>query len=307
MDLRQLKYFVCIVEAGSISRASLSLHVAQPALSKQLNQLEEELGAQLLARSVRGVTPTHAGLAVYRHAQAVLKQVAATSSIAAQASGSVVGTVSIGLPWTISSMLGVSLLREVHASLSAVRIEITEGPSSSLSQALSQGKLDLAVVFCAGPHAALRLTPLATESLRLVGAAGSLGKHAPYSLDAVAELPLLLMSRPNGIREQIEYLWASRGIQPNIVAEINAGELLIEAVKAGVGFGILPSCAIHRSRLAEAIDVMDLSDDAPRRTVYLATAMLFPISPATQRVYDILEGLLRRAVEDGRWEANLVD
>jgi LysR family nitrogen assimilation transcriptional regulator len=76
MELRQLRYFVSIVDHGSLSRAALVLHVAQPALTQQLRQLEEELGAQLLHRSAHGVTSTDAGKVFYEHAQAILKQVA---------------------------------------------------------------------------------------------------------------------------------------------------------------------------------------------------------------------------------------
>src|SRR3546814_10857548 len=77
LELRQLKYLACIVEAGSLSRASQALHVAQPALSQQINRLEEELGVKLLVRSVRGVTPTEVGAAVYQQAKLVLKQIEA--------------------------------------------------------------------------------------------------------------------------------------------------------------------------------------------------------------------------------------
>ena len=101
MELRQLKYFVRIVEVGSLSRASQSLHVVQPALSQQISRLEDELGVKLLARSVRGVTPTEIGSAVYRHAQLILKQVDATRLIAQQADSGPAGPVAIGLPWTL--------------------------------------------------------------------------------------------------------------------------------------------------------------------------------------------------------------
>ena len=75
MELRQLKYFVRIVELGSFSQAAKDLYVAQPALSAQINNLESDLGVRLLSRSVRGVTPTEAGQSLYVHAQAVLRQI----------------------------------------------------------------------------------------------------------------------------------------------------------------------------------------------------------------------------------------
>ena len=115
LETKQLKIFKTIVEVGSFSRASQSLHVAQPALSQQIGQLEAELGVKLLARSVRGVTPTEAGLAVYRQAQVILKQVETTRFIAQQADVGPAGPVSIGLPWTMSTLL--ESVREVILSV----------------------------------------------------------------------------------------------------------------------------------------------------------------------------------------------
>lgn len=306
MEVRHFRYFVRIVEDGSFSRASLGLHISQPALSKQIRELESEIGVKLLARSVRGVIATEAGLAVYQHAKAVLKQIDGTLSIAMQAGGGIAGQVGIGLPWTISSLFGLSLLAEVRATLPHVRLEVTEGPSADISRMLSQGKLDLAVVFGANSHAALRVEPLAAESLWLAGAKGTLERHRPYGLEEAARLPLLLMSRPNGIREEIERIWATNDVAPQMVADVNAPALLIEAVQAGLGFGVLPSCAVDQKLLDGSMDAVQLSGATPRRIVCLATSMLFPISQATQRVHDLLRKLMRDAVEEGRWQAVLV-
>ena len=306
LEVRHFRYFVRIVEDGSFSRASLGLHISQPALSKQVRELESEMGVKLLARSVRGVTATEAGLAVYQHAKAVLKQIDGTLSIAMQAGGGIAGQVGIGLPWTISSLFGLSLLAEVRATLPHVKLEVTEGPSADISRMLSQGKLDLAVVFGATSHAALRVEPLVAESLWLVGAKGTLQRHRPYGLEEAARLPLLLMSRPNGIREEIERIWATNDIAPHMVADVNAPALLVEAVQAGLGFGVLPSCAVDQKLRDGSVDAVQLSGAPPQRIVCLATSMLFPISQATQRVHDLLRKLMRDAVEEGRWQAVLV-
>jgi len=117
---------------------------------------------------------------------------------------------------------------------------------------------------------------------------------------------LLLMSRPNGIREEIERIWAANDIAPHMVADVNAPALLIEAVQAGLGFGVLPSCAIDQKLLDGSMDAVQLSGATPKRIVCLATSMLFPISQATQRVHDLLRKLMRDAVEQGRWQAVLV-
>lgn len=306
MEIRQLRYFAAIVETGSVSRASRALHIAQPALSKQLAQLEEELGVKLLARSVRGVTPTEAGLAVFRHAQAILKQVQATRAVAAEAGGGVTGPVAIGLPWTITSVLGLALLRTVRERLPAVRLEVTEGPSAVLAQMLAQGKLDLAVVFGEGQDPSLRLKPLVRERLRLVGARGALAGRRSLTLAKASELPLLLLSRPNGIRETIERTWAERGVTPNVVAEINAPSLLVQAVQAGLGFAILPSCALDETLRGGAVDLADLRDVRLTRTACLGTSMLFPISTAAERVHGVVEELVTSSVRAGQWEGEVL-
>jgi DNA-binding transcriptional LysR family regulator len=156
-------------------------------------------------------------------------------------------------------------------------------------------------------HVALRTKPLVTESLLLVGAAGSLGSRRRRTLEQVSGLPLLLMSRPNGIREELERIWAEKGITPNVVANLNAPRLLLDAVQSGLGYGILPSCVFDRTQPTWKVDAVELRSGAPLRTVCIATSMLFPISLAAQRVHDIVEMLVYRAVKDGRWDARTVD
>ena len=128
MELRQLRYFTEIVDAGSVTRASQSLHVAQPALSLQISRLEDELGKKLLMRSVRGVTPTQAGAAVYKQAQLILKQVEATQMIAHQSDDGPAGAVTVGLPWTVTSVLGLKLLQEIRTQCPAVRLGWWKAP-----------------------------------------------------------------------------------------------------------------------------------------------------------------------------------
>lgn len=303
MELRQLKYFTRIVEIGSVTRASQSLHVAQPALSLQINRLEEELGAKLLMRSVRGVTPTEAGLAVYRQAQQILKQVEATQLIAQQADAGPAGPVAIGLPWTVTSVLGLKLLQHVTTHFKSVRLEVIEGPSSVLATLLSQGKLDLAVLFDASVDGGLRMQPLVAEPLMLVGARGQLKGNQARTLAEVAQLPLLLLSRPNGIRELLEREWASQGLKPRVVAEINAPSLLIDAVRAQLGFAVLPACAMEENLGRGEVEAVALEGAALSRTVYLSTSRLFELTPAAECVHAVVEQLMHSVVDDGSWKA----
>jgi len=113
VDLRQLRYFAHIIECGSLSKASRQLFIAQPALSQQLGKLEDEVGKPLLNRSSKGVVPTDNGLALYHHAKFMLRQLDQALSIARQESGEVHGMVTVGLPATTVSALGLPLVQRI--------------------------------------------------------------------------------------------------------------------------------------------------------------------------------------------------
>jgi DNA-binding transcriptional LysR family regulator len=306
LEVRQLKYFVGIVDAGSVTRASALLHVAQPALSAQVARLESELCARLLTRSVRGVTLTAAGAAVYEQAKLILKQIEATHAIVAQASQGPTGPVAVGLPWTVANVIGLRLLQEVKAAMPAVRLKIVEEPSAVLAQMLEQGKLDVAITFDGPGGAGLQITPLVEESLALVGAPGTLEGWHDCTLENLVELPLLLLSRPNGIRETVERLCLARGRQPNLVAEVNAPTLLIEAVKAGVGFAVVPTCSLDESLRLGEIDAVPIASGEMVRTLHLSTSRIFAPTQATEQVAELMVRLLHEAVQNGRWRARWI-
>ncbi|MBL8584977.1 MAG: LysR family transcriptional regulator, partial [Rhizobiaceae bacterium] len=109
MELRQLRYLIAIIDYGSFSKASGQLNVAQPALSQQIANLEIELAKPLLVRSARGVSPTDAGLRLYRQAQVILAHVeqAKTDVLTTDFAEQFVGQVSVGLPTSTSTMVAL--------------------------------------------------------------------------------------------------------------------------------------------------------------------------------------------------------
>src|SRR5450830_1833669 len=181
MELRQLRYFVAIVDHGSLSRAALILHVAQPALTQQLRQLEEELGVQLLHRSAKGVLSTDAGQLFYEHAQAILKQVADAKSAVTQSAERPSGSVTLGLPHSISGALALPLLTAARARYPEITLQLTEELTGNLSEQLKSGRVNLAVLFDDGQLAQFATTPLVEEELRFICRA-----DAPFALDETA-------------------------------------------------------------------------------------------------------------------------
>ena len=148
MDIRQLRYFLGIAEAGSISAAAARLRVAQPALSQQMAKLEAELGARLMERGPRGVMLTGAGEALREHAHVVLRDLErAREAVQAEAGGPVQGNVTIGLPTTVAMVLTLSLLLAMRERHPGVALHLVESQSGHLVEWLRQGRLDVAVLF----------------------------------------------------------------------------------------------------------------------------------------------------------------
>ena len=165
MDLRQLRYFAQIVESGSLSKASRQLFIAQPALSQQLSKLEGEIGKPLLTRSSKGVAPTENGLALYHHARFMLRQLDQALSIARKESGAVHGMVSVGLPTTTVSALGLPLVRRIRERYPSILLNVVEGMSGHLGQMMRMGQLDLAVLFASDIAPDMTVRALLEEEL----------------------------------------------------------------------------------------------------------------------------------------------
>src|SRR5690606_10662864 len=120
MKIRQLQYFIRVVEMQNITRAAESLHIAQPALSQQISLLEEELGVKLLMRRAKGVTATTEGNLLYRHAQTILRQVENTKSLLNKSNNQISGKVSIGLASSTARLISLPLLTAAKKSYPSV-------------------------------------------------------------------------------------------------------------------------------------------------------------------------------------------
>lgn len=147
MNFRRLKYFVKIVDIGSLTQAAEVLHIAQPALSQQLATLEGELQQRLLIRSKRGVTPTEAGNILYKHATTILRQCEQAHSAVNCAGQSLTGQVSVGLALgSVSSRLAMPLLQAVREQYPGILLYLNENFPSTLNELVTAGRMDMAVI-----------------------------------------------------------------------------------------------------------------------------------------------------------------
>jgi len=305
VDLRQLRYFTQIVESGSLSKASRQLFIAQPALSQMLSKLESEVGKPLLNRSARGVAPTENGLALYHHARFMLRQLDQALSIARQESKAVQGMVSVGLPATTVSALGLPLVRGIRERYPSILVNVVEGMSGHIGHMMRLGQLDLAVLFAADVAREVTVDALLEEELfvmlprhsRLVAP-----RRTSITIAEAAALPLILPTGTHGLRRRISAEFEQRNLSAHVVAEIDSLSLLMNCVYDGMGATIKPMGAIYlegeRGRRWRALAV---SDAHLVRRNYLYALPPGRLSPAAAVVAAEVKETARRLVESGEW------
>lgn len=298
MDLKQLAYFVRVAELGSFTRAAQALDVAQPALSRQIRQLEVELRQSLLVRNGRGAIPTEAGKLLLEHGRGILHQVERAREELGRVRGALAGRVAIGLPPSLARVLTVPLTRAFRQQLPQASISISEGLSVTMQEWLSTGRLDIAVLYNAQPAPEIEITPLQDEELLLVQPRPrGLPEDPPPAalpLRQVAELPLVIPSRPNAVRMHVEAEMANIGCRPRVALEIDGVSAILDLVADGAGAALLSRNAVSSSIRPSAYQTRPV--DPPLRTrLCLATSSLRPAT-LTQRstlalIQRTLEGL----------------
>lgn len=305
MDIRRLQAFVKIIDIGSISRAADILNIAQPALSQQLASLETAFKQKLLIRSKMGVTPTAAGLELYRHSQTIIKQLDRAMTEISNGAGPLVGKVSVGLsPYSSGSTLSLALLKEVREKLPGITLHLTESFDDIYSEMVMTGRLDMAVIHGAGPIKGVHFTPLMKEDFFLVAPESSSfteSLSSPVRLSDLTEVPLLLPPGYNFVRKRINMAFARKQITPNIVAEVEALLTLQDAVAAGVGCTILPWSVASKIIVPGKSRVYELCSPVIQEDVSLCVPESIPETEAGLAVREILIDLAKNMVTSQNW------
>lgn len=302
MELRQMRYFVRVVELGSMSRAALDLDMVQSALSQQISRLEGELSTRLLQRSSKGVVPTEAGMAFFREAQLTLRHAEQAARVAQQSR--LTGTVSVGLAPTTASVLGVPLMRAMRERYPDVRLHMVESLSGHLSAMLNARQLDLAVLFHTDVARRWSVTPLLEEKLYLIRARQGLKANATVRIrmSQLKALPLILPTGTHGLRSTLDAAFAQARCKPTLVAEIDSLAILMDAVDAGLGATVQPWAAVGRfADAARRFHLAEITDVQARRLNSVCSLSDDELSPAALATRVVLTDCARELVGSGRW------
>jgi LysR family transcriptional regulator, nitrogen assimilation regulatory protein len=299
VNLKQIRFFVAAVDWGSLSRAASLLNVAQPALSHQIAQLEAGLDTQLLTRTSRGVQTTEAGDRFYRHARTILRQIeAAVTDVTGKTT--VTGSVAIGLPTSVATILALPLLAAVLKRHPGIRPEIFESLSGYLHELTARHRLDLTFLFRDTPAPGLIIEPLLYESLVLVVKAGSVAAQSMTMREA-SRLPLVLPSPTHTLRSLVDESFARMGLELDVIADIDSLPTMRKAAAAGLAATILPMSALTGVSELGQLTAVKLTDPGISRPVSLCRASDHPVTDPSITTAELIRDEVRRLVREGIW------
>lgn len=306
MDLRQLRYFVQIVESGSLAKASRQLFIAQPALSQHIAKLEAEVGKSLLIRTAKGVTPTENGTALHHHARFILRQLDQALSVARQEPGTVHGMVSVGLAATTVCAVGAPFMRRIRERFPGIVLNVVEGMSGHLAQMMRTGQLDLAILFSRDAVPDLPAEPIVEEELFVMLPEDSdlvPPRRVKLSCSDTADLPLILPTSIHGLRRRIASEFEQRNLSIHVVAEVDSLSLLMTCVRDGMGATIKPmSAALVDGRIREGWRTLAFSDANMRRANFIYSVNAEQLTPAAAAVRAELRETIKQLVLQGEWQ-----
>ncbi|EGN9714345.1 tricarballylate utilization LysR family transcriptional regulator TcuR [Salmonella enterica] len=300
MELRQLRYFVRIIETGSMGSAAQDLDIGVSALSQQMSRLENELAIRLLQRTSRGVTPTNAGLAFYSQAQLALRH--ADDAILAAREARLSGHVSVGMALSTASILGIPFIHAMQENYADVRLHVVESLSGNLERMINTRQIDLAVVFQKDKILRWSARPILEEQLFLIGSHALLAAlpDNPITPEQLAGIPLIMPSQGHGLRGRLDAVCQEHALNVEIVAEIDGLALLMRAVRDGLGATLQPGAAIsHLDN--DALRVIGVHNPVLSRPNFLVSLSDDELTPAGLAARVVLTKVMRQLVDAGEW------
>ena len=306
MELKQLRYFVGVSDAGSLLRASSRLHIAQPALGQQISSLEHELGVRLFDRSTRGMSLTPEGRIFLEHAKVVLTDADRAKEAVRHSAAEPHGQVVLGLPTTVALAATVPIVQACRERYPRIQLQVIEAYSGFLREWLQMGRLDLALLFGDEPDPDLLKRVLLEERLALVAAPGKSTLAKNIRLRQMTSMELVLPGKEHGLRRIIDAVCQRQGIRLNVVAEIDSLTSVKKAVATGIGHTILSQSSVIEEVQAGQLQAAAISDAAMKRRVVCATSITRPTTQASAAVIGLTTDLIRGMVGSGAWPAQWI-
>lgn len=302
MDVKQLRALVTVAETGNVTRAAALLNIVQPAVSRQLHLLEEDVGAVLFERGRHGMELTEAGKTLVEYARRVLNEIDRARAELKPPKGMIGGIVTVGLLPSTCDLLSSALVKSVAAGFPGIRVRISMGYAGHLQRWLEDGEIDVALLYDPKKTQSIQVTPLLEEGVWIVGLPDTgLSAKAPFSFSKLNDMPLVLPSAPHGLRSLVENAANSVGTSLNVVAETNAMSIQKSLVLAGHGMTILPSIAVADDIARGILVAAPLVNPSLTRKIVLALPTNRNTTSSVHAVVTNLVQCMKESVHRGNW------
>ena len=304
MDFKQLTALVTVAEAGSVTRAAQLLHLVQPAVTRQIKTLEDELGVPLFERTRQGMRPTDAGAVLVDRARRALAELERARAEIRPHGASVSGIATVGLLESSVDIVAAPLVQRLRERHPGIRLRLLSAYSGDLQRWLDGGDVEVSLLYNLRSTPSLQVRPLLRERLQAIAAPGSgLEAGRPVGLTQLARHPLVMPASGHGLRVLVDQAFERADTVPEVALETNSMAVQKESARAGIGWTILPAAAVVQDVAAGDLVAAPLDDPAAVRDVVLGLARTRRIAPAVSVVAEALAALIEELVETNVWPA----
>lgn len=287
LTLKQFRYFEALARHGHFGQAAEACAISQPALSMQIKELEETLGAELIDRSARQIGLTNFGEEFALRVRAILRSVDELGDVARALQYRLVGRLRLGIIPTIAPYLLPSLIANLTRSNTGLDLNVQETLTSRLIEAIEDGRLDAAIVALPVSEPALTEVPLFSENFVLVRPAADAGKPVP-NRDMLREMRLLLLAEGHCFRAQALSFCNLHAAPPRELVDGSSLSTLVQMVGAGIGVTLIPEMAVAVETRSAAVSLARFKNPQPSRTVGMIWRRSSPLAKHLGQIADVV-------------------
>jgi LysR family transcriptional regulator, nitrogen assimilation regulatory protein len=302
VELRQLTALVTVAEVGSVTKAAQLLHVVQPAVTRQIRTLEDELGVPLFERTRQGMVPTPAAEVLIARARRALQELERARAEIRPEPGEIAGIVSVGLLESVIDLLAQPLTDAVAQRHPGIELRLLTAYSGHLQQWLDSGEIDISLLYNLSDTPSLSVVPLLREQLWAIAPPDAgLTADSPVPWAAVLAQPLVLPVSGHGLRALIDQARSAVPAKPRITVQTNSMSLQKKLVIAGHGWTVLPAAGVAADVAAGILSGAPVTAPAVERSLGLGLQRGTRVPAAVEAVATALTQLTRQLVRASAW------
>jgi DNA-binding transcriptional LysR family regulator len=302
LDLRQVAHFIDIAETGSLTQAALQLDVSHSILSREIQDLEIQLGHRLFHRTGRGMKLTEFGRQILPRAQRLMVEASRLCDEASTLHGRLTGSVSIGLPGSVTALIAGSLIALTRRKYPGVYLRFVDAVSGAIEELLASGRVDIGLFYTGQADAERDDVRLTISRLYLIGPRHDRLTAKPrVTLADVSKCDLILPSRPGGVRTIVDGAASKIGLRLRITCEIDSVLALKEVVSAGGGYTVCSLDAVASDVRAGRLQAAPICEPDLTRTLAMNLAAKQSLTIAARAVADLIPQALAPLIEVGHW------